>query len=122
MRMRGHAHTERTQSSAHTQDPINSGSPKDTTDPASHDPPTRRSFVFFGALAAASALPTVARAQGRSPRRRAIEPAPPLDEFPTIVPNESVAAFAEWDSQLGRLVRRVTYGITPAEVNRANQL
>ena len=37
-------------------------------------------------------------------------------------PNESVAAFAEWESTLGRLVRRATYGPTVAEVGKATQL
>jgi uncharacterized protein (DUF1800 family) len=81
---------------------------------------SRRSFFFFGALAAATMLPKTSGAQ--APRRkRPVEPEP-IDDFPTIVPHESVAAFAEWDTTLSRLIRRATLGITPAEVIRGKQL
>jgi uncharacterized protein (DUF1800 family) len=77
--------------------------------------------VFFGAAAAAALLPKPARAQAPTRKRRQIaEPAD--DDFPVIRPNESVAAFAEWESTLGRLVRRATYGPTVAEVAKATQL
>jgi uncharacterized protein (DUF1800 family) len=89
----------------------------------------RRTFVFFGALAAASLLPRAARAQGRtrirSRSRRPVEPtvgAPRLDHG-AIAPNENVPAFAEWDtSGLTRLVRRVTMGITPNDVARVKAM
>ncbi len=84
-------------------------------------PRSRRSFFFFGALAAATIVPRASRAQAPSRRRRPVEPDGP-SEFPTIVPNESVAAFAEWDTTLSRLIRRTTLGITPAEVTRGKQL
>jgi len=83
--------------------------------------PSRRSFVFFGALAATAFLPNQARAQSRPRQRRPAEPVPE-PEFATQPQNESVAAFAEWESTIGRLVRRATYGATVAEVAKANQL
>src|ERR1041385_873540 len=78
---------------------------------------SRRSFVFFGALAAAALLPKRASAQARRRGRRpaATEPA---HEFAEVIPNESIAAFEEWDSPITRLVRRVTPGITPAQPQR----
>ncbi len=86
----------------------------------------RRKFVFFGALAAAALVPSVARAQGRGRQRKVIEPidtAPASDPAGAISPNETPAAFAEWDTGgLSRLVRRVTMGITPGELARANSL
>src|SRR5947209_8122518 len=93
-------------------------------DPAADERPVeqtpRRSFVFLGALAAASLLPSTLRAQGRSRQRKPVEPATPAvpdPESPIIEPNENVAAFAEWDTGgLSRLVRRVTMGMTPGDV------
>ena len=82
--------------------------------------PSRRSFVFFGALAASALLPKPAKAQGKTRKRPVAEPVDA--EFATVHQNESVAAFSEWDSTIGRLVRRATYGATPAEVAKANQL
>jgi uncharacterized protein (DUF1800 family) len=78
--------------------------------------------VFFGALAAASLLPRAARAQARTKVKKPVPPTPPqLD--PSIPPGESVAPFAEWDvTGVSRLVRRVTMGVTPGEMARANQL
>lgn len=90
------------------------------------DATPRRKFIA-GALAAAALLPGTAGAQARARRRRkpvepVAEPAGP-DLSGAISPNESVAAFAEWDTGgLTRLVRRATMGITPAEVTRVNQL
>jgi uncharacterized protein (DUF1800 family) len=79
--------------------------------------------VFFGALAASALLPKPGRAQGKTRKRPVAEPAAqPTTEFPTVRQNESVAAFSEWDSTLGRLVRRASYGATAAEVAKANQL
>jgi hypothetical protein len=70
--------------------------------------------VFFGAAAAAALLPKPARAQAKAHRKREVaEPAE--GEFAIMRPNETVAAFAEWESTLGRLVRRVSYGQSVAE-------
>jgi len=85
------------------------------------EPRSRRSFVFFGALAAATLIPRASRAQAAS-RKRGPTTKPPIDESQAIVPRESVAAFAEWDSLTSRLVRRATLGITTGEVARANSL
>jgi uncharacterized protein (DUF1800 family) len=82
---------------------------------------SRRSFVFFGALAAATLIPKASRAQAPSRKRRPIEKEP-VDAETGIVPSESIAAFAEWDNPTSRLVRRATYGITNAEIARASQL
>jgi len=87
---------------------------------------SRRSFVFFGALAASALLPKAGSAQGREKRRKQPVAEPASDsttsEFATVRQNESAAAFAEWDSTLGRVVRRASYGATAAEVAKANQL
>src|SRR3954470_18858970 len=94
--------------------------------PPSSDVPPGRKFIFFGALAAATLVPGVASAQARSRKRKIVEPVAdpaPIDPSGAIIPNENVAAFAEWDTGgLSRLVRRVTMGITPGEVTRATQL
>jgi uncharacterized protein (DUF1800 family) len=81
---------------------------------------SRRSFLFLGALAAAVALPKSAKAQGRTRPR---PPSRPSDADSAILqPRESSSAFVEWQSTPARLVRRTNYGITPAELVRANQL
>jgi uncharacterized protein (DUF1800 family) len=82
---------------------------------------SRRAFVFFGALAAASAVPSRLRAQVPT-RRRPIIPSQPRDAFPTAVPNENVAAPETWASNSARLVRRATMGITRDELARANSV
>ncbi len=84
--------------------------------------PSRRSFVFFGALASAALLPATARAQGRPRSPRPAQPVTPQQNFPMIEPTESMAAFPEWQSSLGRLVRRTTLGVTPGELARATIL
>ena len=94
--------------------------PESPEDPGTTERPSRRSFVFFGAAAAAALLPKPARAQARSRQRPIAEQ--PDGGFPIVRPNERSAAFAEWESSLGRLVRRATYGVTPAEMAKANQL
>ena len=95
--------------------------PESSTPQASAERPSRRSFVFFGAAAAAALLPKPARAQGASHRKRQV--AEPADSaFAIMAPNENVAAFAEWESTLGRLVRRATYGPTAAEMAKAKEL
>ena len=81
---------------------------------------SRRSFLFFGALAATALVPRSARAQRVAPRRLAA--GDNADDVRALIPRESVAAFAEWDSSASRLIRRATLGITPAEVQRANSL
>jgi uncharacterized protein (DUF1800 family) len=90
------------------------------------DRSSRRSFVFFGALAATALLPGKARAQavGRTRQRKPFErDVPPPDGFLTVPQNEGVAAFKEWDAATtSRLVRRVTLGVTPADVAKATQL
>lgn len=81
-------------------------------------PRSRRAFVFFGALAAAAALPRSTRAQ--APSRRRIKPRPTVNRLDPTAPSNP-AAFAEWDSDLARLVRRATLGITPPEVASATR-
>ncbi|MGH7616945.1 MAG: DUF1800 domain-containing protein, partial [Gemmatimonadaceae bacterium] len=82
---------------------------------------SRRTFVFFGALAAASLLPRGARAQARTKPRKPVPPRRQVDA--SIPPGENVAAFDEWDATTtSRLVRRVTMGVTPGETANANQL
>ena len=102
-------------------------SSSDTAAPTAEAPlaTPRRKFVFFGALAAASLLPSVARAQGKDRKRKIAEPAAPVpvDGIVTGQPSEDIPAFAEWDTGgATRLVRRATMGITQAEVTRINQL
>ena len=83
---------------------------------------SRRSFVFFGALAAGALIPNAARAQGRARQRKPIEQKP-SDQFQTVPQYESATAFQEWDpAGVSRLVRRVTYSATPADFARATQL
>lgn len=82
---------------------------------------SRRSFVFFGALAAAALLPKRASAQARQRGKRPID-TEPAHEFAEVIPNESVAAFNEWDTGTSRLVRRVTLGMNPAELQRASAM
>jgi uncharacterized protein (DUF1800 family) len=97
-------------------DDIDAGKDQQTDDaPTGTERRSRRSFVFFGALAAATMLPRAARAQVRRPRpaNRRLTPAKP---------HASNAAFAEWTSTLGRLVRRATLGITPGDMARAGLL
>jgi uncharacterized protein (DUF1800 family) len=78
--------------------------------------------VFFGAAAAAALLPKPASAQVRAPRKRPVAEPTEAAEFATVPQNETVAAFAEWESTLGRLVRRATYGPTVAEMAKAKEL
>jgi len=98
---------------------------QDEVSAAEQDPvtrPSRRSFFFFGALAAAAMIPKGAAAQ--AVRRRRISPAdtPSSEPLAGIQPNEMVGAFAEWDASGTRLVRRVTMGMTAAEVQRVNSM
>jgi uncharacterized protein (DUF1800 family) len=112
----------RTTSRANSATPEQDSSPQAASDEQrSPGPQSRRSFFFFGALAAATMLPKTSKAQGASRTRRSVQ-RERLSEFPTVVPNESVAAFAEWDTTISRLIRRATLGTTPAEVARGKQL
>jgi uncharacterized protein (DUF1800 family) len=82
--------------------------------------PTRRAFVFFGALAAAVGLsPKAARAQQIPARRKAIQR---RSAFNVALPNETPDAPAAWESNVIRLVRRTTMGLTAEEVARAQQM
>src|SRR5262245_16742770 len=87
---------------------------------------SRRSFFFFGAMAAASLLPKGGKAQ--QIRARVRRPAPPRQAggvFRTGAVNERPAAFAEWTADpasVSRLVRRVTMGVTAADMAKASQL
>ncbi len=101
------------------------GTPDETLTDAGHDEAepidprrSRRSFVFFGALAAAALLPKRARAQSRQKGKRPID-TEPKNGFAEVIPKESVAAFEEWDTGTSRLVRRVTLGMTQGELQRA---
>ena len=102
----------------------------DALDTPSEERSSRRSFFFFGAMAAASLIPGAAQAQARSRRRPAETRKPtdveaPGDAFPTLRPNERPAAFTEWGSDaapVSRLVRRVTMGATAADMAKATQM
>jgi uncharacterized protein (DUF1800 family) len=101
------------------------GTPDATLTDAGHDEAepvdarrSRRSFVFFGAVAAAALLPKRARAQSRQLGKRPID-TEPKNGFAEVIPKESVAAFEEWDTGTSRLVRRVTLGMTQGELQRA---
>jgi uncharacterized protein (DUF1800 family) len=99
------------------------GSPDTILTDAGHDEAidarrSRRSFVFFGALAAAVLLPKRARAQSRQKGKRPVD-TEPNNGFDEVIPRESTAAFAEWDTGTSRLVRRVTLGMTQSELTRA---
>ena len=83
---------------------------------------SRRSFVFLGALAAASVLPRSAKAQRASRKRRVAETASDTGQSALFRVNENAASFSEWASNANRLIRRTTYGVTAAEVARANAL
>jgi uncharacterized protein (DUF1800 family) len=94
---------------------------EDSEQVSSVDRPSRRSFVFLGALAAAAVLPK--RAAAQAIRRHPLAPDTPANQPRIgIEPDDVVSAFAEWDSTGTRLVRRLTLGITPAEVQRANSM
>ena len=97
-----------------------------SSDATERDRSSRRSFFFFGALAAASLLPGTAKAQGRARMRKPVDRRPEVtepEEFRTARVDERPAAFAEWDAtSVNRLVRRVTMGMTAADVAKAQQL
>jgi len=102
--------------------PAGPGTPDATVTDAGHDEAesvdarrSRRSFVFFGALAAAALLPRRARAQSRQRGKRPTD-TEPKNGFAEVIPKESVAAFEEWDTGTSRLVRRVTLGMTQGEL------
>src|SRR5438105_4742644 len=104
--------------------------PMDQRTPESHpnedgaveSPRTRRSFVFFGALAGAALLARPARAQGTGRIRRVAEPKRPSPDYDVRVVTESVPALADWFNTNARLVRHITMGLTAGEIARANLL
>jgi len=89
---------------------------------AAETPRTRRSFVFFGALACAAILPRAAHAQGLGRIKKLPVRKPPDQGFATRVVNESVPALPDWMSTSARLVRRISMGATSMEITRAKQL
>ncbi len=103
-------------------DPSN---PEQANERAERDRRSRRSFVFFGALAAAATmLPRAARAQqiGRQIQRPNTDPRAPNPRFPMLSQTASADVFPEWSTSVGRLVRRVTQGMTASEMTRANSM
>jgi uncharacterized protein (DUF1800 family) len=87
--------------------------------PAS-DGPSRRSFMCLGALAASALLPGTARAQVAKRKLHPVDRTPAIDPA-TMRPSESVTAPSDWTSITGRLVRRTTMGVMPAEMTRATE-
>jgi uncharacterized protein (DUF1800 family) len=83
---------------------------------AGHAPRSRRALFTAGAMAvAASMLPQRARAQGiRHPKTGAVPSTP-------NIPNETPVAPEEWASDTTRLLRRISYGITDADVLAAKR-
>src|SRR4051812_43198151 len=73
---------------------------------------SRRAFVFLGTLAATALASRAVEAQRPvlSPRRRIAEPDPNRFTGRPLLPNEAVAAPADWQNPRLRLVRRVTNG------------
>src|SRR4051812_26870387 len=85
---------------------------------------SRRSFIFFGALAATTLAPRLVRAQRPvigPGRRRIAEPEPPT-RWRGLVPNERVPAPADWQNPRLRLAGRATNGPTLGETLLANRL
>ena len=79
-------------------------------------PRSRRALFAAGAVAvAATMLPARARAQGI---RRPKPAAPPVT--PNI-PDETPVAPVEWASDTTRLLRRISYGVTPADLLAARR-
>src|SRR5688572_26826438 len=96
--------------------------PQGEGDEGSERKRSRRSFFFLGAMAAASLLPGTAKAQVRSRVRRPADRSQltePTEEFRTVRIDQRPAAFNEWGSDaaaVSRLVRRVTMGVTAADM------
>src|SRR5262245_53542778 len=107
-------------------DRVESSDELETQEHPESERPSRRSFFFFGAMAAASLLPNTAKAQQiRSRARRPTVPRQATEEFRTAAVNERPAAFSEWTADaasVSRLVRRVTMGVTAADMAKATQL
>jgi uncharacterized protein (DUF1800 family) len=79
-------------------------------------PTSRRSLFAAGAIAVAAALaPRRASAQGIK-----LPKAKPVPGTPNI-PNETPVAPVEWASDSTRLLRRITYGMTDADVTAAKK-
>lgn len=93
----------------------------DSAEPTAERPGSRRQLIL-GALAAAAIIPRKAAAQDvhvfgilRKQQK------PPAPKFDIRIVNESVSALPEWTSTNGRLVRRITMGVTSLEMLRVNQ-
>ena len=86
------------------------------SEPVTHAPRSRRAWFAAGAVVAATALlPRGARAQGiRRPKPG------PIPGTPNI-PNEIPVAPIEWASDTTRLLRRISYGVTDADVLAAKR-
>ena len=84
--------------------------------PPAHAPRSRRALFAAGAVAVATAmLPRHARAQGiRRPRPGTVPGTP-------NIPNEIPVAPIEWASDTTRLLRRISYGVTDADVLAAKR-
>jgi hypothetical protein len=98
---------------------------EENMDDASERPRSRRSFIFFGALAAATAVARPAGAQGRVAKPRTATPPTVIDDdtaLASVIPNEAAAAPAEWAGSTSRLVRRLTYGARSTDLALANSL
>jgi uncharacterized protein (DUF1800 family) len=89
--------------------------------PVNAERPSRRSFMFFGAMAAASLVPGLAQGQQAKARKRPSVPHR-ANDVPASAPSDNVMAFAEWDTVPSRLVRRITLGVTAAEMTRARDM
>jgi len=96
----------------------------DLTRPESTATPrrSRRAFVFFGALAAASMVPRRLRSQRPTRKRAVVEDPNEASPFKTFAAKEVLPAPSEWVSSTGRLVRRATLGITRDEVAQATSM
>ncbi|MEP6733636.1 MAG: DUF1800 domain-containing protein [bacterium] len=88
----------------------------ETETAASPPPQSRRALFVAGAAAMAAVLaPNKASAQGiRLPKAK------PIPSTPNI-PNETPVAPVEWASDTTRLLRRITYGVTDADVTAARK-
>ena len=90
--------------------------PDTTTDSQGLGRPTRRAMIGAGAAALIAAM-SPRRAHAQTPRH----PKPvPIPQTPNI-PNETPVAPQEWATDTSRLLRRVTYGLTDADVLAAKK-
>jgi len=107
-------------------DRVESSDELETQEHPKSERPSRRSFFFLGAMAAASLIPKSAKAQQiRSRARRPTVPRQATDVLRGGIVNERPAAFAEWTADpasVSRLVRRITMGVTAGDMAKASQL